>query len=102
MNPFILDKLSISNFRNLENDIVQFIPGINCIFGQNGNGKTNLLEAIHVIIQRKSFRKNTSFPQFISLNSDEPEILFQTLFKDEDDNGIQFSGKLYNQKMSFF
>ena len=28
---------------------IEFGPKINCILGENGNGKTNILEAIHVL-----------------------------------------------------
>jgi recombinational DNA repair ATPase RecF len=47
-----------------------FSDGINCIFGKNGNGKTNILEAIYYLINRKSFRKKTGFPQLLSMDSE--------------------------------
>ena len=102
MPYYFLDKLKIKNFRNLEDDVVPFNSGINCIFGENGNGKTNLLEAIYVITERKSFRKNTAFPQFININGDVPEILFQTKFKDTKDHEYAYSGKLHIQKNEYF
>jgi DNA replication and repair protein RecF len=46
MNCWKVKKLQAQNFRNLGKDVFEFSPGINCIFGQNGNGKTNLLEVI--------------------------------------------------------
>ena len=47
---------SISNFRNIE--AIRFIPdrGVNVVFGQNGQGKTNLLESIFLLTGAKSFR----------------------------------------------
>ena len=87
-----LHKLQVTNFRNLNPDIFEFSDNINCIFGNNGNGKTNLLEAIHFLINKKSFRKNTSFPQMISIESEKPEILFSSILKQED-NYFPYTGK---------
>lgn len=44
-----------TNFRNLRGT-VELCPGINVLFGANGQGKTNILEAIHVASQGRSFR----------------------------------------------
>jgi len=52
----ILSCLSVSGFRNLGDLCLQFSPHINIIAGPNGQGKTNLLEAIHVLALSKSFR----------------------------------------------
>ncbi len=51
----ILDALEVNNFRNLSGKIF-WGPGLNIIFGNNGQGKTNWLEAIHVLSRTKSFR----------------------------------------------
>jgi DNA replication and repair protein RecF len=51
-----LQKVRIEKFRCL--DVVEFIPnpGTNLIFGQNGAGKTSLLEAIFLLGRGRSFR----------------------------------------------
>ena len=82
-----LHKLQVTNFRNLNNDVFEFSDNINCIFGNNGNGKTNILEAIHFLVNRKSVRKNTSFPQIISIESETPEILFSSILIEEKNKG---------------
>ena len=51
----ILDALEVSNFRNLSGKIF-WGPGLNIIFGNNGQGKTNWLEAIHILSRTRSFR----------------------------------------------
>lgn len=51
-----LQKLVLSNFRNYRREEIEFSPGLNCIQGKNAEGKTNLLEAIHVMSTGKSFR----------------------------------------------
>ncbi|EQC51879.1 AAA family ATPase [Bacteriovorax sp. DB6_IX] len=93
MQNLKISKLQVTNFRNLEPDIITFSPKINCILGENGNGKTNILEALFVLSNRKSFRKNTSFPQFLGIDGDKPEILFSSLFEC-DGEMISYSGKM--------
>jgi DNA replication and repair protein RecF len=51
----ILESLEAQNFRNLGGKIT-FGPGLNIIYGNNGQGKTNWLEAIHLLGRTKSFR----------------------------------------------
>lgn len=85
MNCWKVKKLQANNFRNLKNDIFDFAPGINCIFGQNGNGKTNLLEAVFLITNKKSFRKNTDYAQMINIEGETPEITVQTVFENDGD-----------------
>ena len=43
-----IDKLSVENFRNLENGEINFGTGLNVICGANGAGKTNILEALYI------------------------------------------------------
>ena len=50
----ILEKIVISDFRNIELQELEFSPNINCISGNNGEGKTNLLDAIHYLSMTKS------------------------------------------------
>ena len=50
----ILDKLSILNYKNIEHAELLFSDRLNCFFGNNGMGKTNLLDAIHYLSFCKS------------------------------------------------
>ena len=52
----ILEKIVISDFRNIQLQELEFSPNVNCISGNNGEGKTNLLEAISYVGSGKSFR----------------------------------------------
>lgn len=83
MNCWKLQKLQVQNFRNLDPSIFSFVEGINCIFGNNGNGKTNLLEAVFYLTNKKSFRKNTSFSQMINIEGENPQIIIQAVFGDD-------------------
>jgi DNA replication and repair protein RecF len=52
----MLKKLYINAFRNLEQTDLAFGAGFNIFFGNNAQGKTNLLEAIYLLGTMKSFR----------------------------------------------
>lgn len=57
-----LKKIIVQNFRNIAFAELAFCPGINCICGRNGQGKTNLLDAIHYIsITRSALNTPDSF-----------------------------------------
>ena len=50
----ILEKIVISDYRNIRLQELEFSPNVNCISGNNGEGKTNLLDAIHYMSMTKS------------------------------------------------
>lgn len=50
----VLKKIVIQDFRNIELQELAFSPNVNCIWGGNGEGKTNLLDAIHYLSMTKS------------------------------------------------
>lgn len=52
----ILKKIELHNFRNYESLMTRFYKGINIIYGDNAQGKTNLLESIYVLGLTKSHR----------------------------------------------
>ncbi|MCQ2184599.1 MAG: DNA replication and repair protein RecF [Bacteroidales bacterium] len=49
-----LTRISVSDYRNIEFQQLEFCPGINCIWGNNGEGKTNLLDAVHYLCMVRS------------------------------------------------
>ena len=57
--------LSLCQFRNIKKLEVEFCPQVNIIYGDNGQGKTNIVEAIWLCTGAKSFRgaKNEQFIQ---------------------------------------
>lgn len=54
-----LKRLLLHNFRNYAQTEVVFSQSVNLIQGENGHGKTNLLEAIHFISTGRSFRAHS-------------------------------------------
>ena len=53
-----LDKIKINNFKNYNSIMINFSPEVNFIFGKNGAGKTNLLDAIYYLSYTKSALNN--------------------------------------------
>lgn len=53
-----LKNLVLTNFKNYESADMQFSPKINCFVGNNGVGKTNILDAVHYLSLAKSFFNN--------------------------------------------
>lgn len=53
-----IKKLKVENFRNLENLDIEFSKGVNIIYGNNAQGKTNIIESIYIFSFGKSFRAN--------------------------------------------
>ena len=51
-----IDRLYFEYFRNLKTQHIDPSAGINIIWGENGQGKTNLLEGIYLFSHLKSFR----------------------------------------------
>ena len=50
----ILKSISILNFKNICGEQFEFSSGINCLVGDNGAGKTNILDAVHYLSLAKS------------------------------------------------
>ncbi len=51
-----VEKITLSNYRNISRAEIRFADGVNLICGQNARGKTNVLEAIYAFARGKSFR----------------------------------------------
>lgn len=49
-----IERITVADFRNIELQELSFSPNVNCIWGDNGEGKTNLLDAIHYLAMTKS------------------------------------------------
>ena len=63
-------QLELTNFRNIENAAVRPCDGVNIIWGDNAQGKTNLLESIWLFTGCRSFRgaKDAECVNFNSAN----------------------------------
>lgn len=72
----IIRKLSLYNFKNHSEKTFDLSPQINCFVGNNGVGKTNILDALHYLSVGKSFLGNTDLnnikkdEDFFSINAE--------------------------------
>jgi len=73
-----LKKLSLTNFKNYDQAELEFSPRINCIVGNNGVGKTNILDAIHYLSLTKSFFNNIDS---ISIRHGEDYFIINGIFE---------------------
>jgi DNA replication and repair protein RecF len=72
-----LEKLHLSNFRNYENITFEFSEEVNCIVGDNGSGKTNLLDAIYFLALTKS---SIQSQDVLSIRHEEDFMMIEGLF----------------------
>lgn len=68
-----VESLELKNFRNYERISLAFAPGTNVLYGDNAQGKTNLLEAIHVCGTTKS-HKGVHDAEMIRFGEEESHI----------------------------
>ncbi|NLU52997.1 MAG: DNA replication/repair protein RecF [Clostridiaceae bacterium] len=55
----IINSLELYSFRNYEKETITFDNSVNLLYGQNAQGKTNVLEALYIAATGKSHRTNT-------------------------------------------
>ncbi len=53
-----IKNIKLNHFRNYENEKIKLEENINVFFGDNAQGKTNVVEAIFLCALGKSFRTN--------------------------------------------
>ena len=76
-----IKKIKLENFRNYEKQEVEFDKNINIIYGDNAQGKTNILESIFICSLGKSFRTNKD-KELINKEKKYAKIEMQSLKKD--------------------
>ena len=69
----IADCLTANHFRNLKDTIFRPGPGVNVLFGDNAQGKTNLIEAIWLFTGARSFRGSKD-QELIAFDSDSARL----------------------------
>ncbi|GGQ25824.1 DNA replication/repair protein RecF [Shewanella litoralis] len=78
-----LSRITIGSFRNITTASLNPSDGLNLIYGQNGSGKTSILEAIYFLGMGRSFRSHLS--QRVINNDDDKLTLFANLVQDDSD-----------------
>ncbi|HOW09771.1 MAG TPA: DNA replication/repair protein RecF [Bacteroidales bacterium] len=93
-----LKKISLTNFKNYGQADMVFSPRINCIVGNNGVGKTNILDAIHYLSLTKSFFNAIDS---VNIKHDEDFFIIQGFFSDGDEEDNIFCS-FHRQKQKVF
>ena len=75
-----IKKIEMINFRNHEDTAFDFSPGINIIWGENGSGKTSIIEAVHILSNGKSFKTNRLIE---TITSNKKEAIVKAVFGDK-------------------
>ena len=101
----IIRKLSLINFKNHPSKSFDFSPQINCFVGNNGVGKTNVLDALHYLSVGKSFLGNSDLNNIKSnedffvieseIQNEEKEDLIKILMHRESKKVIKKNDKSY-------
>lgn len=91
-----IKNVSLNRFRNFQNISTEFSPQINFFLGQNGQGKTNLLESLYLLIKGNSFRysNNHSF-----INHNKAENLENKITSENSSSEINIQKKTSEDKL---
>ena len=73
-----LNQLSIVNYKNIRQAELTLSPGLNCFIGQNGEGKTNLLDAVFFLALCKS---STTASDSLCITHDQELCVLQGSFE---------------------
>ncbi len=93
-----INKLKLINYRNFTEEEIQFNQHCNMIIGDNAQGKTNIIEAIHLASRGKSFR--TKDNNLIKHQEEYAKIIID-FFKNEREQKIEIN-LFSNQKKTIF
>ncbi len=108
----ILEKLQITQFRNISRESIRFDKKVNILYGKNGQGKTSFLETIYILALTKSFKAHSDkiFLQhsqnfleikggFISAKNNNIEIRYY--YSEEDGKNIFLNGNKLDKFSDF-
>lgn len=79
-----INKIKLTNFRNYEEQEIEFNKNINVIYGDNAQGKTNILESIFLSSFGKSFRTSKE-KELIKFEKD--RLMVETYYQKKDRDG---------------
>lgn len=81
----VIRKLKLLNFKNHQERNFDFSTQINCLVGNNGVGKTNVLDALHYLSVGKSFLGNTDLN---NIKGEEDFFSLEALVESEDKENV--------------
>lgn len=79
-------KAAIKNYRSFLDATFQFEPGVTVLIGENNSGKTTLLKALALVLQRAGRERPTTddFSRRLECSEDPPEIQIALTFRSSD------------------
>lgn len=107
-----LKSITIENFRNIEKETLVFSPETNLIFGDNAQGKTNVIEAIYAFSHARSFRRAKE-KELIKFDKEkavisavfeerEKEAEFEIIFSKKGSKEFYYNGMKLEKMRDFF
>ena len=93
-----IQELSLINFKNFEHAEFKFTDGLNCFIGNNGAGKTNLMDAIYYLSFCKSFLNPVDAQ---NIRFDQDFFMIQGKYSRLDSEETIYCGLKRNQKKTF-
>ncbi len=103
-----LKKLTLTNFKNYQSAEMQFSDYINCFVGENGAGKTNILDAVYYLSFCKSYFSSSDMQ---NIKHEQPFFAIHGSYRNEEGNedkvsvvqkrghkkSVRFNGKEYDR-----
>lgn len=83
-----LDKLTLTQFKNFKEAEIEFSPKVNCFMGNNGVGKTNLMDAIYYLSFCKSY---FHFSDTLNIQHDAPFFAIHGWYKQTSNGDMQLT-----------
>ena len=93
-----LSRLSLINFKNYTEVELDLNEGVNCFLGNNGEGKTNLLDAVYYLSYCKSYFNSVDSQ---NIRFDQPFFVIQGDFQEEEHSTEIYCGVKKGQKKQF-
>lgn len=94
----LLKQLNIINFKNCSEANLTFNGYVNCFLGNNGEGKTNLLDAIYYLSFCKSYFNPIDSQ---NIKHDEPFFVLEGVYEQDSKKEVIYCGLKRNQKKQF-
>ncbi|HHW49146.1 MAG TPA: DNA replication/repair protein RecF [Clostridiaceae bacterium] len=93
--------LRLNNFRNYDNEEIEFSDSFNIIYGENAQGKTNILESIFICASGRSHRTNRDadlikfgrqgYAVNLQVNRKDKETLIQVIYKKDGKKSVKIN-----------
>ncbi len=93
-----IEEISIVNYKNIKECKIKFSPKLNCFIGNNGAGKTNVLDAVYYLSFCKSFFNSLDY---LNINHQENYFMLQADYQRQDSNEVISCGLQRGNKKQF-